>query len=65
MYSIRVEVDGIEVANQPVDMSSDVTILVSSVRKPSAESSSHPGIVDASEFLQRYPKKLCRILKRK
>src|SRR5258707_3885699 len=31
MYSIRVEVDGVEVANQPVDMSSDVTILVSSV----------------------------------
>lgn len=57
MYSIRVEVDGVEVANQSVDMSSDVTIFVSPVRKPRAESAPHPGVVDASEFLQRYPKK--------
>jgi Tfp pilus assembly protein PilF len=56
-YSIRVDVDGIEVANQSVDTPSDVTIMVSPTRKPAAKPSSNAGIVDASEFLDRYPKK--------
>jgi len=38
-------------------MSSDVTILVSSVRKALGRIVISSGIVDASEFLQRYPKK--------
>ena len=57
-YSIRVEVEGVEVANQSVDTTSDVTIFITPVRKPAAQSSTaKPAIVDASEFLDRYPKK--------
>jgi Flp pilus assembly protein TadD len=58
-YTVRVDVDGVEVANQRIDTTSDVTIIISPVRKPPAGSSSaaNPGIVDASEFLDRYPKK--------
>ena len=57
-YSIRVDVDGVEVANQAVETMSDVTIIVSPTRKSSAQpSTANTGIVDASEFLDRYPKK--------
>jgi Flp pilus assembly protein TadD len=58
-YTIRVEVEGVEVANQSVDSTTDVTIFIAPIRKPAAQqaSSAKPGIVDASEFLDRYPKK--------
>src|SRR5262249_2837645 len=56
-YSIKVEVDGVEVATQQFDSATDVTVFITPTRKPTARSSATPAIVDASEFLERYPKK--------
>jgi Flp pilus assembly protein TadD len=57
-FSIRVEINGVEAANQPIDAfgGGRVTIMVPLARKPEARDGNAP-IVDVSEFLNQYPKK--------
>jgi tetratricopeptide (TPR) repeat protein len=59
LYTIRVEINGIEMVNQPLDARDnryEVSIMVPRIRKAAASTSGAP-VVDVSEFLERYPKK--------
>src|SRR5262245_61853945 len=60
-YTIHVELDGFETVDQPVDAyeaRSGATIVISLTRKAIMRSSDGGGgVVDVSEFLQRYPRK--------
>lgn len=59
LYSIRVDIDGFESVNHPLeqrDFGLDVTIIVPLVRK-TAVSTGGGEVVNVSQFLERYPKK--------
>jgi Tfp pilus assembly protein PilF len=62
-YTIRVEIDGIEVVNQPVEAFGSgprINIMIPSFQRPSAPSkgsSAGSSTVDLSEFTGQYPKK--------
>jgi Tfp pilus assembly protein PilF len=62
-YTIRVEIDGVEVANQPVEAFGSgprINVMIPSVQRPAAASrgsSAGSASVDLSEFTGQYPKK--------
>jgi tetratricopeptide (TPR) repeat protein len=59
LYSIRIQVEGFEEVNQPVDAGafSEANIMVTLVPKRRVEQTGRGQVVDISEFTDRYPKK--------